>query len=105
MTWRVCSQFPCPELTQTRWCPTHAREHEQQRGRPSQRGYDHAHTKRRAHYQARLDRGETFPCAKCQHSVTKHHDWHLGHTDDRRHHTGPEHAHCNLSEAGHKAHR
>lgn len=30
-----------------------------------------------------LDRGETFPCPKCGHPVAKHHDWHLGHTDDR----------------------
>ena len=66
--------------------------------RPSrtQAGYGYEHQRLRAAYARRIEHGEQFTCAKCGHAVARGMDWHLGHTDDRRGYTGPEHATCNV---------
>lgn len=103
--YRVCAEPGCPTLTQQRRCPTHARRYEQQRGTPTTRGYDAHHRTIRAGIARRLARGETIPCTRCGHPITKTDAWDLGHSDDRRTHTGPEHQNCNRSAGGRKSHR
>lgn len=41
-------------------------------------------------------------CAKCGEPIGAGAEWHLGHSDDRTHWTGPEHPVCNLRAAAAK---
>lgn len=102
---RKCATPGCPELTAATRCPDHQAERERARGTRKQRGYNHAHDKLRAQYAARITNGEPIACVRCGQRITTPRDLDLGHTDDRAHHSGPEHAHCNRSEAGRKSHR
>ena len=94
----------CPRIG--RWtrgrCPDHDRARDRARGTRQERGYDAPHDRLRAHYQRRMDAGETFTCARCGQPVDPT-DWDLGHTDARTAWTGPEHrSECNRSAAGRK---
>ena len=103
---KVCPHTGCPVLIPrtSRFCPTHAREHEARRGTPTQRGYDLAHRRLRAQWQRRLNAGEVIACAKCGKPVDPT-AWDLGHTADRTGWTGPECRTCNRSDGGRRAHQ
>lgn len=97
----------CPRIIPagTRHCPAHAREHERKRGSRQQRGYDAAHDRLRARWQARLDAGEVVWCARCGSRIESADPWALDHTDDRTGYLGPSHAACNNRAGGQAAHR
>jgi hypothetical protein len=65
----------------------------------AERGYDAKHKRERAKYQRRMDRGETFTCARCDKPIDPA-SWDLGHTDDRTAWTGPECVPCNRGAGG-----
>jgi len=102
---RRCGQPGCPELTPTRHCTTHTREHDRARGTRTQRGYNYQHDKLRAQYARDIQHGRTLHCHRCGEPIVNTDDLHLGHSDDRKRHEGPEHKLCNLREAGRKSHR
>src|SRR5262245_41735947 len=62
------------------------------------RGYGHAHQRMRAEY-GRLVLAGRVRCARCGDWIVPGQEWDLGHTDDRRGYTGPEHAVCNRGAA------
>jgi hypothetical protein len=101
---RVCAKVGCPATATTSYCPTHQAEAERARGSREQRGYDHAHRELRKQWAPKVARGGIL-CGKCGNTIQPGTTWHLGHTDDRTTWTGPEHAHCNLSDAGRRSHR
>ena len=106
MAGRRCPGPQCPTiLTQgERYCPRHARDYEQRRGSSTQRGYDSAHRRLRAAWQALIDRGEVVHCARCGALITGT-SWQLGHDDnDRTKYNGPECASCNASAGGAQGH-
>lgn len=81
-------------------CPTHTRQHEQQRGSSTARGYGQAHRNLRQHWRPIVEAG-TVSCARCHQPITPEQPWDLGHDDhDRTSYTGPEHARCNRATAG-----
>lgn len=106
MALTVCIETGCPNLTDKRRCPAHARAADQARGKRAHgSGTDWQHTKLRRSWQRRMDAGEAVDCWRCGRPIDRT-DWHLGHDDhDRRQYRGPEHPHCNLSAAGKAAHR
>lgn len=66
----------------------------------TQRGYGHAHQRRRAAWAPRVATG-TVPCWRCGNLIPAGAPWHLGHDDhDRSVYRGPEHTACNLAAAG-----
>lgn len=71
---------------------------------PAARGYDEGHRRMRRALEPLVRSGGAV-CAKCGQPIHPDARWHLGHTDDRRTWTGPEHPLCNLSAAGRKAAR
>lgn len=73
---RVC--IDCPRLIPagTR-CTDCARTKERARGTRQQRGYNTTHQQLHAHYQTRMDAGETFHCWRCGHPINPA-AWHLG---------------------------
>lgn len=77
-----CAHAGCPALTDQRYCPTHARQHERQRGTKQQRGYGGAWDAMRAQVLA-----EQPICAACgqSYAVEVHHirPLRLGGTHDR----------------------
>lgn len=101
---RVCSEPGCPELSTSRRCPTHAGQHEQQRGTRQQRGYDAGHDRLRAKWKPRVERCEV-KCARCGQLILPLETWHLDHTDDRTGYLGPSHERCNTSAGGKAAHK
>lgn len=106
MAKRPCPKPGCPTLIPpgARYCPQHEREHEQARGTRQQRGYDSAHVKLRAAWQARIDAGEDIRCADgCGTRITGR-TWDLGHTDDRRGYLGPMTQAHNRADGGRRAH-
>ena len=97
---RPCAEPGCPTITDATRCPTHARERDKARGTRQERGYDSAHDRRRAAYQALMNRGETFHCWRCGDLIDPH-VWHLGHDDDdRSRYRGPECVPCNTATKG-----
>jgi len=64
------------------------------RASTAQRGYGSGHQRMRAEY-APLVLAGRVRCARCGGWILPGQDWDLGHTDDRRGYTGPEHASCN----------
>jgi len=106
MSLRVCSQPGCATLIDTSgYCPSHARERDTARGSRQDRGYDAAHDAERARW-ARIIKRTSVPCARCHEPITDGMAWDLGHTDDRKAWTGPEHAGpCNRSAAGKASHQ
>lgn len=100
---RVCAKPGCPAIAATSYCTTHQAEAERARGSREQRGYDHKHRELRKQWAPTVATGNVA-CAKCKQPITTSQQWHLGHTDDRAAWTGPEHAACNLSDAGKRSH-
>ena len=82
-------------------CPDCTRTHDQARGTRQARGYDAHHDRLRAHYQRRMNAGETFHCWRpdCRLPIDPDR-WHLGHDDhDRTKYRGPECVECNTATA------
>lgn len=96
----------CPRLIPagTRYCPEHTAQYEASRGTPTTRGYGPAHQRERAKWKARITRGDTVTCTRCGQPIPPDAPWDLGHTPDRTTWTGPEHANCNRSDGGKRAH-
>ena len=92
----------CPRITTTgNRCPEHERARDRARGTRQARGYGAPHDRLRAHYQRRMDAGETFTCWRpdCAHPINPQ-AWHLGHDDhDRTKYRGPECIPCNTATA------
>ena len=63
------------------------------------RGYDRKHEAERARWVPKVDAG-LVDCARCNQPIQPGRPWDLGHTDDRKGWTGPEHRHCNRSAGG-----
>lgn len=108
MSKRVCSQPGCATLIDASgYCTEHARQRDKARGTATQRGYGTKHTNERAKW-ARIIARTSVPCARCHSPIpagSPSAAWQLGHTDDRRTWTGPEHTLCNLSAAGKASHQ
>ena len=100
----ICPKQGCPNVVVKRYCADHEREYERQRGTASQRGYGKAHQDERAKWSTLVDRGMAV-CTRCQTPIAPGTPWDLGHTDDRKAWTGPEHATCNRSAGGKSAHK
>ena len=102
---RRCAWHNCPQLVPqgTRFCKAHAHAYERGRGTSGQRGYGTAHRRERARWQAAMDSGVVPVCAKCNQPVFPSQAWDLGHTDDRKSWTGPEHRDCNRRDGQSKA--
>lgn len=96
---KTCAEPSCPELVDQGRCDDHRREADARRGTRQQRGYDAAHMRERARWKPIVEAG-TAACAKCGLPIPAAGPWDLGHTDDRRTWTGPEHVACNR---GHRA--
>lgn len=102
MSKRVCRVHGCPRIQDAKLCTEHARAHERSRGSSNQRGYDAAHDKERRRV---IKSGiENRRCAKCGVQFEPDEPFHLGHTDDRRAWSGPEHIRCNTGAAGIASH-
>ena len=71
------------------------------KGTTNQRDYGADHQRIREKYKPLVASGEAI-CPKCGRKIAPDAEWHLGHTDDRKGRTGPEHAYCNTSAAGKK---
>lgn len=63
------------------------------------RGYGSTHQKLRKQWTPVVNAGGTR-CARCGQLIEPGSEWDLGHTDDRRTWTGPEHSTCNRSAGG-----
>ena len=101
MAYRVCIDCPKVGPWQRGRCPDHDRARDRARGTRQARGYDATHDRLRAHYQRRMDRGETFTCWRpgCDRPIDPK-LWHLGHDDhDRTKYRGPECVPCNTATA------
>lgn len=106
MPMRRCAGPSCPHLVPegTRYCPDHEAQYQAHRGTPRQRGYDTDYRKTRAAAARAIAAGNAV-CWRCGQPIPPGTDWHLGHDDhDRSIIRGPEHAHCNLTAAGHASH-
>jgi hypothetical protein len=102
---RICAKAGCPNTADRgSYCPPHRTEADQARGTREQRGYGPEHIALRNQWAPKVAAGNVH-CAKCKQPITPGTPWHLGHTDDRTQWTGPEHPHCNLSDAGRRSHR
>ena len=84
-------------------CGKHMAEADKARGTQAQRGYGIQHQRLRARWKRRLDR-EPWPCARCGLPILTGQPWDLGHADDRKSWTGPEHQACNRATAGRTPH-
>lgn len=96
-----CSQAGCPERAEIRGkCTEHARANDKARGTRQARGYDRKHDQLRKQWAPIVATGKV-ECAKCGQVIGADEPWDLGHTDDRRGWTGPEHARrCNRRAGG-----
>lgn len=68
------------------------------RGSATHRGYGAAHHFERGRWMPEVNAG-LVACAPCGRPILAGQAWDLGHTDDRRAWTGPEHASCNRAAA------
>lgn len=95
----------CPNLIPqgAAYCPQCAKRR-QWRPSSTRRGYGAAHKRERARLAPLVDSGRAT-CARCALPILPGEPWDLGHTDDRTAWTGPEHARCNRSAAGKRAHK
>lgn len=103
---KPCPTAGCPELLAPgqRRCTEHSRQHEQARGSRQQRGYDSEHDTLRKQWAPIVATG-SVTCPKCRRRIRAGTPWDLGHNDERTTWTGPEHAACNRSHGGKRAHR
>jgi hypothetical protein len=67
--------------------------------RTAARGYGSAHQRERAKWVRKVAAG-LVNCARCRQPIEPGRPWDLGHTDDRRGYTGPEHQRCNRVAGG-----
>ena len=65
----------------------------------TERGYGHDHQLARQHWEPIVQAGGV-DCARCGRPIDPDEPWDLGHTDDRKGYTGPEHMGCNRSAGG-----
>lgn len=111
MAKRPCATPGCPTIGVTTYCVDCARTKDKARGTRQQRGYDRDYDKARDTEARRIARGERVTCTnpRCLYPnqpVTLGVgplSLHYGHNPDRTL-RGPEHARCNLSEAGKASH-
>jgi len=91
----------CGKPTEGTRCPDDQRRRERTRGRASasRRGYDRRHRAERSRWAPKVSLGQV-DCARCKERIEPGAAWDLGHTDDRRAWTGPEHQDCNRSAGG-----
>lgn len=73
-------------------------------GSSSARGYGAAHQALRERWRPVVEAGGVT-CHRCQRLIPAGAPWDLGHTEDRRAYTGPEHRHCNRSEGATRGNR
>ena len=73
-------------------------------GTTHQRGYGRQHQRTRQQWAPVVAAGRTI-CPRCDQPIRRGQPWDLGHTDDRRSYTGPEHAECNRAAGGREAAR
>ncbi|WP_309080290.1 hypothetical protein [Zhihengliuella sp.] len=99
---RVCAEPGCPVLSPNSRCAEHEREQSRARGRTAARDYGAKHQRQRRDIERRGI--ENYRCAKCGEQFEPGEPFHLGHTNDRRAWSGPEHVRCNLGAAGRAAH-
>lgn len=100
MAKRVCLEAGCPVLTDHTRCAQHERAKDRARGSRQARGYDAKHDTLRAHYQHRMDAGQTYQCWRCGDPIDPT-NWCLGHDDhDRYLYRGPECPPCNYATNG-----
>lgn len=99
---RACLVHGCPNLSTEKRCDYHRKAYERQRGSSYSRGYDAAHQKERRRI---INAGiHNFRCARCGDQFEYDEPFQLGHTDDRKSWSGPEHIRCNLGAAGRASH-
>jgi hypothetical protein len=68
--------------------------------RSANRDYDNRHRVERKRWQAVINQ-QTVNCARCHKPIEQGStNWDLGHADDRRFYTGPEHVNCNRKAGG-----
>jgi hypothetical protein len=63
------------------------------------RGYGLSHKAERKRWEPMVDRGGVT-CTRCGEPIEPGRPWDLGHTDDRKGWTGPEHLTCNRRAGG-----
>ena len=68
------------------------------------RGYGAAHRAERAKWAKVIATGDAT-CVRCEHPIAPTDPWDLGHSDDRKSWSGPEHASCNRSAGGRNGNR
>ena len=100
---KICAKPGCPVIADGSYCTEHARANDKARGTREQRGYGPEHQALRRQWAPLVATGN-IDCAKCDTPIQAGQPWHLGHNDDRTAWTGPEHSHCNLSDAGKRSH-
>ena len=100
-----CAAHPgkCPAITTSGRCHPCTRTADRARGTRQQRGYDANHDRIRAQWAPLVATGD-IRCPRCKQPIAPDEPWDLGHSDDRRNYTGPEHATCNRSAGGKAAH-
>lgn len=104
---RICPTRGCPKVATGRYCDTHAREHDKQRGTKAERGYGADFQAVRRAWSKAVALG-TVNCGRCDLPIKADETWHLDHSDTDRDDlmlARPAHPGCNTSAGGRAAHR